>query len=126
MLRLIPVAAALAGVFCASAVPASAQDRDVRQQVVYIGDVDRYTEEGAGVILDRIDRAANNVCDSGPGRRPIAELSDVHACRTDAREDAVSQVNSPVVTAMYYGYTPQVIVADDEYSDDAIIVKKPA
>jgi UrcA family protein len=116
----------LAGVLCATALPASAQDRDVRRQVVYIGDVDRYTEAGADAILDRIDRAAHNVCDAGPGLRPIAELSDVHACRTDAREDAVRQVNSPVVTAMYYGYTPQVIVADDEYSGDAIIVKKPA
>ena len=69
MLRLIPVATLLAGLFCATA--ASAQDRDVRQQVVYIGDVDRYTQEGADIILDRIDRASVDVCDEGPGRRPI-------------------------------------------------------
>jgi len=124
MLRTISAAVVLAGLVCAS-VPAFAQDRDVERQVVYIGDVDRYSEEGANIILNRIERASINVCDARRGIRPVVEAGEARACAVDAREDAVSQVNSSVVTAMYYGYEPQVIVSENDDYGDTIIVKKP-
>jgi UrcA family protein len=127
MLRPVLTASLAAILLSAFTAPAIAQTaaQEVREEVVYIGDVDRYSEAGADVILSRIDRAASHVCGAQGGAMPLPQRVDIRGCTYDAQEDAVDQVNSSVVTAMYYGYTPEVVVSEDEYGqpDDTIVVK---
>jgi UrcA family protein len=113
-------------VLSAVALPAMAQDvADTHQRVVYIGDVNQGTIEGADIILDRIHNASTSVCrDDMIGSVANVAGTEINRCQIEATEVAVHDLDNGIVTARYHGLTPQVIVSDNDY-DDAIVVKKP-
>jgi hypothetical protein len=48
----------------------------------------------------------------------------VGACAAETQENAISDVGHPVVTALYYGYSPEVVVEEgsaDPYVDDPYV-----
>lgn len=103
------IAALLAGL---GAFPAIAQQ--VRSQVVRYGDLNLDNPQGARVLVNRIVTASGNVCDDRSGPRPLAETGDVRECAITAQENAVSDVDHPMVTAEYYGERGgNVVVGDD-------------
>ena len=126
MLRTVSLVALSAFFMGAAAVPAMAQD--VRQEVVFIGDVDQGSDAGADVIIDRIQDAARDVCGTQGGAMPIPQRNDIRDCRAEATQTAIDDLNNGLVTARYYGLTPEVTVAEDEYvdPDGTVVVKKPA
>jgi UrcA family protein len=110
----------------AAGAPAAAEE-ELRSEVVYFGDLDLDAEAGASVLIRRIERASFNVCGDRAGRRPVTEVQYVGACAAETQEDAISDVGHPVVTALYYGYSPQVVIEDDSadpYADDPNVTVK--
>lgn len=123
--------AALSTLALCAAAPAFAQDESVtqpRQVEVRYGDLDVYSEAGADALLRRIGQATDQVCGVHSGPASVQERASVGTCRVETTENAVSDVANPVVTARYYGYTPQVIIeSENEYVDPnaTVVVKKP-
>lgn len=114
MLRTVSIAALAAAMLSAAVVPAMAQSAEVsRHSRVYIGDVDRYSRDGADEILSRIDDASHRVCTEPRSVSPRTGSDERAECRTEATERAVADVGSGVVTARYLGIEPQVIITDD-------------
>lgn len=110
-----------------AAVPAMAQQvAETHQRVVYIGDIDQSTVEGADVILDRINSASASVCrDDMIGSVANVAGTETNRCRVEATETAVHDLDNGLVTARYYGLEPNVVISENDY-DDTIVVKKPA
>lgn len=112
------IAALLAG----GASPAFAQDADTR--VVRYADLDLNRAAGADALIGRISRAARSVCGDHTGRQPLQEMRPINTCRAVAMEDAIEDVNNPVVTARYYGSGYVIIEPEgdaayyDPYYDD--------
>jgi UrcA family protein len=105
----------------ASAAPAVAQE--AQQRVVRYGDLNLDNPHGARVLVRRINQASGDVCNDRTGPRPLTENAIVHACKDEAAENAVADVDHPMVTAEYYGRRePRVIIEDEgappEDSDD--------
>ena len=112
-----------------AALPAVAQDTaDSHQRVVYIGDVDQSTVEGADIILDRINDASASVCRDDRFQGSVANVAatETGRCRVEATETAVHDLDNGLVTARYYGLEPNVIISQNDEYDDTIVVKKPA
>ena|SRR5690242_11918733 len=127
MLRTVSLAA-ISALLLGAAAPAMAQSvAETNSRVVYIGDVDQGTEEGADIILDRIADASASVCRDDRFQGSVANVAatETGRCRVEATETAVADLDNGLVTARYYGLTPEVIVSDSEY-DDSVEVKKPA
>jgi len=59
-------------------------------------------EPDARVLLQRIRRAAHQVCEGSGGWAEITSTS-YHRCVRKAQSDAVASLNSPTVTAVYQG-----------------------
>ena len=53
-----------------AAAPAMAQ-QEPESQVVYFGELDLWSEEGADALVRRIQNAADNVCGDSPGPAPV-------------------------------------------------------
>ncbi len=101
----------------AAAVPAFAQSQEIRREVVRTDDVDAYSTQGADTIVRRIENAADHVCGAQGGAMPLPQRADVNNCSVDAEENAIHDANNPVLTARYYGYSPQVVVAEGDTDD---------
>jgi UrcA family protein len=67
--------------------------------VVQYGDIDVSTNDGAKVLLTRIDEAALRVCGARNGK-PSAFVSEAsfESCRKHAVDDAVALVHAPMLT----------------------------
>ncbi len=125
MQRTISLACLSALLLSAAAVPVYAQTDRVRSEVVRTDDVDAYSEAGADTIVRRIERAAGHVCGDRSGPMPLPERVDVNACAVDAEENAIHDADNPVLTARYYGYSPEVVVSEGDADDyDAAPLKK--
>jgi UrcA family protein len=99
----IALAIALVAVFAGAA-----HADDLRQVQVKYADLDVNTAAGAKVLYQRINRAADQVCEY-PETRNLAVLGKVKTCTDHAVAAAVGAVNSPVLTALYevkMGRTP--------------------
>jgi len=121
-------AACVAALLSGAALPAFAQsDYETRSERVYIGDLDPYDRHDAQTLLDRIERASDNVCDSRMPEPPT-ELEREAACESIATEEAVLEVGNPVLLALHRGYDPSIAVeaegSADPYPYDYIVVKK--
>jgi UrcA family protein len=83
-----------------SAAPAA--DKGFNQVKVEYSDLDLEKEAGAATLLRRLSRAAKNVCGAAH-----LDVSNFHqkrervACRMTALQNAVADVNHPIVTALY-------------------------
>lgn len=96
-----------------------AHAQETNERVVRYADLDLNRAAGADVLISRISRAARSVCGDHTGRQPLQEMLPINDCRAIAMEDAISDVNHPVVTARYYGSGYVIIEpeGDAAYSD---------
>ena len=85
------------------ALPAVAQEVQYRSRVVTYGDLNLDNQHGARTMVRRIENASREVCGDRSGPRPINENGSVHACRVDSSENAIADLDHPMVTAEYYG-----------------------
>ncbi|MGH8133968.1 MAG: UrcA family protein [Steroidobacteraceae bacterium] len=83
------------------AAPASADTPGVRSVTVSYRDLNLSTIEGATALYRRLKVAANSVCDE-PGAG-IGAYQAWRSCYQAAMADAVTRVNSPLLTALYKG-----------------------
>jgi UrcA family protein len=111
-----------------SALPAFAQE--ARSQVVHYGDLNLDNPQGAHALIGRIEGASASVCGDRTGPRPAVERAAVRGCRVVAEENAVSDVDHPLVSAEYYGDRGgNVVVTEDDgtaYDDGDATVIEPA
>jgi len=68
--------------------------------VIY-GDLNLTNAAGAKVLYSRIKFAATRVCGGLPDIREMRERRNFKACQQAATNDAVRQVNAPLVTALF-------------------------
>jgi UrcA family protein len=89
------------------ALPAVAEPRpddQLRSQSVAFSDLDLHTGSGAVTAVGRISVAARAVCDEyADSTRDIRARLASKRCRHDAMESAVTRLDSPRVTAAYFG-----------------------
>lgn len=112
MKRTSTLIAAAALIFSAfAAAPASAANWGERSETVGYSDLNLNNEAGAHAMLGRIDRAARMACTTVHGPMPMTTRRVINACRAEAMTNAVSTLNAPMVTAMYYGREPNIIIA---------------
>ncbi len=80
------------------------------QARVSYGDLDVDRERGADVLYMRLKVAVDQVCRPLEGRAPRQRLA-WRACRQEAMESAVAQINLPQLTAIHYRRTDRVAPA---------------
>ena len=68
-------------------------------------DIDQ--EPGARALLSRLKRASSRACGRSPD--PFAAQSDYHACRRQALAQAVSDVRSSSLSALYTSDRPALM-----------------
>lgn len=68
---------------------------------VSYGDLNLSNPMGAEVMLSRIKFAATRVCGGLPDIRELRERMNFKKCVRVATEDAVGQVDAPLLTALY-------------------------
>jgi UrcA family protein len=79
------------------------------RSAVYYGDLKIDTEQGAKIMLQRVERAAKKACGGHPTSSSITHLSDhmFDVCRRDAVQRAVKQLGAPLVTRIYSEEKPR-------------------
>jgi UrcA family protein len=123
MPRLVPFACAAALLFAAAS-PALA---DPASEVVSYADLNLDDRYDAGVLVERIERAAGRVCGARAGLQPVAQWRQDRDCLVETTEWTIRDFGHPVVLAEYYGVHPRVIVEEgdaDPYYDDYVVVEK--
>jgi UrcA family protein len=73
-------------------------------------DLDLSTIDGATALYNRIRRAANLVC-SDTGTAGLASYMEWRSCYQTAIADAVTKVNSPLLTAVSQGKSRDALTA---------------
>ncbi|MFT3729630.1 MAG: UrcA family protein [Terricaulis sp.] len=113
----------------ATALPVVAQEVQPRQRVVPYSDLNLDNPNGAHVMVRRIENASRQVCGDRTGPRGMAESGSVNACRVESAENAVNDLDHPMVTAEYYGNrSGNVVVTEDNstvYDDSGAPVIVP-
>jgi UrcA family protein len=94
-----------------AAAPASAAQFEPNSQRVSFADLNLDNEAGAQAMLRRIDRAAHMVCDDRAGARLLSDRRIARQCVAETKRNAVSELNHPMVSALFYGREPNIIVA---------------
>lgn len=97
IVMLTAVVAPLAS-WCASADPARTDD--VPRIVVSFAGLDLTSQKGADVLYSRIRSAAKIVCRVNESREQH-RIARAHACYRSALEDAVAQVNRPLLSEVH-------------------------
>lgn len=109
--RMIAAAAALAVCMGAHADESADSWRGSAQgrSVVHYGDLDIGTEQGAKIMLQRIERAAAKACGGHPTFSPATGALDstFRECRNTAVQRAVQQLAAPIVTRLYAEARPR-------------------
>ncbi len=73
-----------------------------RETSVRVNSLDLTREADAGLMLQRLQRAAHSVCDAPEVSRPSAAARRaMEACRHEALAEAISLLDAPVVTRLY-------------------------
>lgn len=111
-----------AALICAAASPALAQQP--QEEVVHFADLDLDESHGADRLIERIQNAAERVCDVGYGPQTLASREATLDCAIETTELAVRDVGHPLVTARYYDVNPHVIIEEgsyDPYYDDGYV-----
>ena len=97
MFRIVTIAVATSLGFAGAA---AAEPHSVK---VAFRDLDISRPAGAQTLLTRIERAGRQVCGPPPSIRESREMADFKRCRTEAVANAVRDVQSPMLTALYEG-----------------------
>jgi UrcA family protein len=93
-------ASLLATAGLAAAAPALAQSDDAPSIHVSYADLNLGSRDGAKAMIGRIDDAASRVCGGPPDMRLLDARAYYWACKGQAVERAVRQLDAPLVTAM--------------------------
>jgi UrcA family protein len=96
---LVPAIACVAALLTAPIVPAAEGSYGTRSLAVRYHDQDLSTLGGAASLYGRIEAAARFVC--GPQGRRMDERADWQRCYRNAVDGAVTEVNSPLLTAVH-------------------------
>lgn len=120
MPRFIRRACASALFLAAGAAPAIAQERESR--VVSYADLNLNSPVGADHMIRRIERASDVVCGERDGPVPVVVSQNIQECTYETADNAVADLDHPVVTSRYlYGTSPEVIIEDpDDHYDPAL------
>jgi len=78
------------------------------QTSVQFGDLDLHSQAGAERVIARLQAGADKVCGERPGLRDVARSGEYRQCVRHAMGDAVAQLNSPLVSALYGKESEQV------------------
>ncbi len=96
--------ACIAALVMAIAAPAAAEpmSHDSEQKSVRVNydDLNMSSERDANRLLNRIRRAARNVCDR-PTTMRAGEMREYRACVSETTDTAVADIASPVLTARH-------------------------
>jgi len=79
------------------------------RSVVYYGDLDIETEQGAKIMLQRIEQAAKKACGGHPTFSTYTGSLDhtFEECRGEAIQRTVKQLGAPMVTRIYSKARPR-------------------
>jgi UrcA family protein len=107
----IVIATSLFGafVFSFATLPAAADGLSLPTATVKFGELDVLHPQGAAVLYARIQAAAMNVCSSFDGLGRGAALHRDDACVNKAIVGAVTQVDSPALSAVYNAHEGKVL-----------------
>lgn len=94
-----------------AAAPASASTS--RAQTISHADLNLNNSAGAQAMLGRIDHASRVVCGARSGPMTLVERQMTRACITERSTRAVTRLDNPTVTAMYYHREPTIVVASN-------------
>jgi UrcA family protein len=100
------LAAATLATGAGSAPTAFAADQNTVSTIVKFSDLNLASQEGAKTLLHRINHAARVVCEPEPNFSSTGEVNDWRNCIANATSEAVSRLDSPMVTAQYSGGQP--------------------
>ena len=107
------LALAAAAVGLATTAPAFADPSTVFQSVrVMYPDLDLNTSRGTRNLYWRLKSAAQDVCGNLYDIEYLAELRKVEQCQQAALENAVMEVNKPLLTARYDKHFPNTPIVD--------------
>jgi UrcA family protein len=108
-----------AALMVAASTPSFAQNRNPTREYerVYIGDLDLYEPRDAEELLNRIDGAAYRVCSDESRPQNALQRHESAECGEDTVTFTVGALDHPMVTAIYNGQSPEVII--EEGSADA-------
>jgi UrcA family protein len=119
----IPFAVCVSAFLLVAAAPAFA--RDVSRTVSY-GELNLEDASGADTLIHRVENAADYVCGDYRGQQSIADQSNLGGCEVATTRQAISDIGHPVVTARYYGRTPDVTIESSLAPDgDGSYVVRP-
>ena len=100
-IRFIGLALALA----ASSMALADSSEVTRSTVVRFADLNLHSRDGAAAVYKRLSRAADALCFLSWHTRSLgvtAQMSaEVRQCKSEAIENAVKQINAPMLTAFY-------------------------
>jgi len=104
----VQVILAIFAAVCVPVLANTAQAGDMRaagpQQVVRYADLNLASHAGVAVLYRRIQNAASQVC--GPvDRRQLSQVAAAKPCIDGAIAEAVSAINSPMLTSQYLAKT---------------------
>lgn len=116
--------ALISGLMLASAAPC-ALAQDVESRVVRYGDLNLKHEQDAEALIDRIENAADDVCDTNT--RDLAVRRAERECAAETEEIAVDDVDHPTVTNRYYAtrYGSGYIEGSYDDTNPAPVVSAP-
>jgi UrcA family protein len=113
LIKLLPLAAAMAATGLGFSAPASASTRDTPPTVVVkYGDLDLGSKNGVAALHSRLNRAAKQVC-SPLDSRVLGLRERFDQCVTDAVTDAVRTVGNPNLSLYHrYGKHADIVAAN--------------
>jgi len=103
----IPFAICVSAFLLVTAAPAFA--RDLSRTITY-SELDLEDATGADALIRRVENAADFVCGDYRGQQSVADQSNLGRCEVATTRQAISDIAHPVVTARYYGRTPDVTI----------------
>jgi UrcA family protein len=80
-----------------------------RQVVVHFGDLDVTREEGARILLSRLEGATRVACGAASDSRDLTMVPIYRACLQDTMERAVADVHLPLVSGLFEQRVPEAI-----------------
>lgn len=109
--KTMPIAlAAFVALGFAAGAHAGPNDATVSVRVQTAG-LDLGSERGAGIALNRVRHAADQICGGRPDPRALREMTTYRACLRTTVDTAVASVNAPVLAALNGSQQPAAVLA---------------
>jgi len=112
-----PVYLAFVSAIALIAAPSAFAQDYPESRVVTYGELNLNSAAGADTLIRRIDNASEAVCGRNDGRRPARQAASDRACEYETADNAIDDVNHPVVTARYTGSGYAIVEEGSVYYD---------